>query len=104
VINGANNTVIANITVGTKPAGVAYDPSNGYIYVADSSLYTVSVINGTTVIANITVGPIPVGVAYDPSNGYIYVANSGSNTVSVINGTTCYRKYHRWIRASGGCV
>jgi len=76
VINGATNTVIANITVGSWPAWVAYDPSNGYLYVADSGSNTVSVISGktNTVIANITVGQGPWGVAYDPSNGYIYVA------------------------------
>jgi len=90
VINGANNTVIANITVGAWPTGVAYDPSNGYIYVANYFSDTVSVINGATntVIANITVGIGPWGIAYDPSNGYIYVADTGSDTVSVINGAT----------------
>ena len=90
VIDGATNTVIANITVGPAPWGVAYDPSNGYIYVADSGSDSVSVIDGATntVIATIPVGIGPVGVAYDPSNGYIYVADSGSGTVSVINGTT----------------
>jgi YVTN family beta-propeller protein len=86
VINGATNTVIATIPVGSNPEGVAYDPSNGYIYVADCGSDTVSVIDGTTVIANIHVGPGPWGIAYDPSNGYIYVADSGSDTVSVING------------------
>jgi len=35
VINGATNTVIANIPVGSEPVGVAYDPSNGYIYVTN---------------------------------------------------------------------
>ena len=107
VINGKTNTIIANIPVGkepvingvtysgvensfalSKPVGVAYDPSNGYIYVTDCGSDTVSVINGTTVIATIPVGSCPRGVAYDPSNGYIYVANRGSDTVSVINGTT----------------
>ncbi|WP_410545832.1 beta-propeller fold lactonase family protein, partial [Acidianus sp.] len=116
VINGATNTVIANIPVGrwpvinglastctrienifalSKPVGVAYDPSNGYIYVTDcnsgtGNSGTVSVIDGAnnTVIATIPVGICPRGVAYDPSNGYIYVTNRGSDTVSVINGTT----------------
>ena len=88
--DGTTFKVIANITVGSNPEGIAYDPSNGYIYVADHGSDTVSVINGTTVIATIPVGPVsgPTGVAYDPSNGYIYVTNWGSNTVSVINGTT----------------
>jgi len=90
VINGANNSVIANINVGGSggPTGIAYDPSNGYIYVANFDSGTVSVINGAnnSVIANINVGYEPMGIAYDPSNGYIYVANEGSNDVSVING------------------
>jgi len=87
-----NNTLIngnfVNTSNGMGPWGIAYDPSNGYIYVTDDDSGTVSVINGTTVIATIPVGTWPAGVAYDPSNGYIYVANSFSDTVSVINGTT----------------
>ncbi|MGC9074068.1 MAG: YncE family protein, partial [Caldisericum sp.] len=33
VINGATNTVIANIPVGSNPRGTAFDSSNGYVYV-----------------------------------------------------------------------
>jgi len=67
--------------------GIAYDSSNGYIYVANFFSSTVSVINGATntVIATIPVGSMPAGVAYDPSNGYIYVTNYGSGTVSIIS-------------------
>jgi len=89
-----NNTLINGNFVNThnalEPVGVAYDPSNGYIYVTNFGSGTVSVINGATntVIATIPVGSEPEGVAYDPSNGYIYVADYYSNTVSVINGTT----------------
>jgi len=86
-----NNTLIngnfVNTSNGMGPWGIAYDPSNGYIYVTNLDSNTVSVINGktNTVIATIPVGQRPVGVAYDPSNGYIYVTNSGSGTVSVIS-------------------
>jgi YVTN family beta-propeller protein len=71
----------------TGPAGVAYDSSNGYVYVANAGSKSVSVISGATnkVIANIAVGSAPDGVVYDPSNGYVYVANSNSSTVSVIS-------------------
>ena len=88
VINGATNTVIANISVGEGPYGILYDPSNGYIYVTNTAQNNVSVIDGAnnTLIASINVGAYPEGLAYDPSNGYIYVANSWSNNVSVING------------------
>jgi len=44
VINGATTKVIANISVGKHPQGVAFDPSNGYIYVANAGSDTVSVI------------------------------------------------------------
>jgi len=87
-----NNTLINGNFVTTAgaintmhPLGIAYDPSNGYIYVADAGSDTVSVINGTTVIATIRVGSEPAGIAYDPSNGYIYVTNWGSGTVSIIS-------------------
>ncbi|PVU69576.1 hypothetical protein DDW06_02965 [Sulfolobales archaeon SCGC AB-777_K20] len=89
-----NNTLINGNFVTTYnalgPWGIAYDPSNGYIYVADVGSGTVSVINGAnnSVIAKIPVGTEPWGIAYDPSNGYIYVTNYGSDTVSVINGAT----------------
>jgi YVTN family beta-propeller protein len=45
VINGANNTVIASIAVGSNPRGVAYDPSNGYVYVTNWNSGTVSIIS-----------------------------------------------------------
>jgi YVTN family beta-propeller protein len=45
VINGT--TVIANITVGIQPVGVAYDPSNGYLYVTNFYSGTVSIISTT---------------------------------------------------------
>ena len=90
--------------VGSNPTVVAYDPSNGYIYVTDSGSDTVSVINGATVIANITVGSDPYVVAYDPSNGYIYVTDSGSDTVSVINGATVIATIPVGQWPGGGCV
>ena len=71
-----------NITVGsdTGPNGIAYDPSNGYLYVANFNSNNVTVINGATntvVVPSITMGSYPRAIAYDPLNGYLYVANSG---------------------------
>ena len=89
--NTTTNIVINNIQVGPFPVSMAYDPLNGYIYVASEGLLnTIVVISTTTskVIKCITVGYEPDAVAYDPLNGYIYVANELSDDVSVINGTT----------------
>jgi len=63
-----SNTLINGNFVNTSnamgPWSIAYDPSNGYLYVADSGSGTVSVINGTTntVIANIPVGSGPTWI------------------------------------------
>jgi len=90
VKNSPNYPVIANISVGSGPSGVAYDSSNGYVYVTNLHSNSVSVINGATntVIASISVESFPVGVAFDSSNGYVYVTNLHSNSVLVINGAT----------------
>src|SRR5579884_2701294 len=87
LINGNSVNTTFN---GVFPIGVAFDSSNGYVYVANPNSGSVSVINGATnnVIASITVGSVPYGVAFDPSNGYVYVTNSNSGSVSVINGAT----------------
>ena len=86
VIRPSDNTVVATVTVGTSPFGVAYSPSNDRVYVANSSSGNVSVIrpSDNTVVATVTVGTTPRYVAYSPSNDRVYVANNGSNNVSVI--------------------
>ena len=90
VINGATNTVIGSVQVGTTPGGVAYDGANGYLYVANHGSKNVSVLNGVTdtVVGSVPVGNYPSGVGYDSGNGYLYVANELSDNVSVINGAT----------------
>ena len=92
VISGATNTIVANIPVYHTDVigGLAYDSSNGDIYLADGFANNVSVISGTsnTIVKTIHVGSYPIGVGYDNSNGDIYVANMNSNNVSVISGTT----------------
>ncbi len=84
--SGLSNTTVS---VGLSPYGVAYDPSNGYIYVANWGANTVSVIDGrdNSVIATIKVGTGPYGITFDPSNGNLYVADSESEQVSVIDGS-----------------
>src|SRR3954470_20572349 len=71
--NAQKYSVIATIPVGNAPFGVAINPTNGLVYVANSDSNTVSVINPATntVVATIYVigGRIPIGVAINPTNG-----------------------------------
>jgi YVTN family beta-propeller protein len=72
------------------PVGIAFDPSNGYLYVTDGGSTNVSVIDGSTnmVIKTITVQLDPIADVYVPSNGDIYVANFHSDSISVIDAST----------------
>ncbi|MCI4367940.1 MAG: YncE family protein [Thermoplasmata archaeon] len=90
-IRGASSELASSaltLAVGTAPDGVAFDPLNGMVYVANSGSDNVSVIDGTTVVASISVGARPEGVAVDPANGYIYVTDYAAANVSVIDGAT----------------
>ncbi len=89
--------VVSNITVGNSPRAIAFDPKNGYLYVANSgscrepgpSCGYVSVIDGRTnnIVANLSNGfSWPDDIALDSSNGHLFVANEGSDYVTVIDG------------------
>jgi YVTN family beta-propeller protein len=84
------NSVIATVPVGTRPTAIAYDPSNGNLYVANGVGGSVSVISGSTntVVATVPVGTHPIAFAFDSTNGNLYVANENSNSVSVISGSS----------------
>lgn len=88
-INSTTNTVAATIPVGQNPIRLAYDPSNGCIYVADYSSGQISVISpSNTLVATIRVPGNPDFVGYDPENSEIYVASNNSNQVTAISSTT----------------
>ena len=84
------NTVIATISVGDAPRGIAFDSANNRMYVTNWDDDTVSVINTATngVIETISVGDAPYGMAFDFANNRLYIANAFDNTVSVINTAT----------------
>ncbi|MHB8177884.1 MAG: beta-propeller fold lactonase family protein [Vulcanimicrobiaceae bacterium] len=99
VANYSNNTVTAYSSQGAQqtltgsfpglssPTGIAYDPANGWLYVANSN-NTVTAYSSQGAQQTLT-GTFPnlidpAGIAYDPANGWLYVANS-NNTVTAYN-------------------
>ena len=76
------DSVIATIAVGSRPFNIAYDSSNGNLYVGNYNDGTISVISGQT---NTVIGsPIPVGgfgIAFDSANGNLYATNLVCPTV-----------------------
>lgn len=79
---------VGNFTVGDGPEGMAYDPLNHYMYVANYFGSNVTIMNGTKIVTSVNVGNQPESICFDSSNGYMYVANSASGNVSLINNFT----------------
>lgn len=75
---------------GTHPSDIAIDPRSGYLYISESSLNRVLVLDPATlkVIAYVSVGMNPLGIAFDNATNYVYVANNDSANVSVIDAST----------------
>ena len=69
------------------------DSYNGFIYVADGSAGSITVVNGTSnqVITNISVPMTTTGIAFDPQNHLAYVSEIGwpnLSAVAIINTTS----------------
>ncbi|HEV2449310.1 MAG TPA: hypothetical protein VGU43_02735 [Thermoplasmata archaeon] len=89
VYGGTNHSLLANYSLSSSPAGVAFLPSTGLAYVAEPSANRIEAVNLTSgARSNATVGKTPQGVAADPLNRTVLVTDSGSNQVSVLNGST----------------
>ncbi|MGC8623238.1 MAG: hypothetical protein ACP5TK_01030 [Candidatus Micrarchaeia archaeon] len=78
--------VLANFTIGSLPAEVAYGGSN--IYVTDISNSKVYIVNSTSgsVEASANTGLLPLFITLYGKN--VYVADSGTNNVDVLNTTS----------------
>jgi YVTN family beta-propeller protein len=84
------NTVVAVVTVGAAPFGLAVTPKSDAVYVANTLSNTVSVISTATntVTATIPVGNVPQYVAITPDGTTAFVSNNEDSTVSVISTAT----------------
>jgi DNA-binding beta-propeller fold protein YncE len=93
VVDSSSNTLEASLRMGANLRGIAFDDSNGMLYVADSGNSTIlgSILavdsSSNSVVANITDGTDfhPSGIVFDPSNGYLYVMSTVSEHLSSEN-------------------
>ena len=88
VIDTTTNEIVANVSVGMLPFGVAVSSDGKTVYVTNAYNNTLSVINTATntVKTTVNVGRYPLGVAV--AGNYVYVTNSRDDTVSIINKAT----------------
>ncbi len=92
VLDTATNMVVATVSAGSFPVGVAVTQDGTRVFVTDQSSNALLVIDTATnsVIATVTVGlgRTPRGVAVNSAGTRVYVANLGSNSVSVLETVT----------------
>src|SRR4029077_17270264 len=88
---------------------IAYDASNGMVYLAEFGNQTVGVLDpgAQTFVAQVALGGYyPYGVAVDPAKGNVLVGTQAGGNVTVINASTntvgpgCAPSYA--IEAGGG--
>lgn len=83
-------SLLASISLGSSPRGVAVDPvtQRAYVTSGDGNLVVMDLLDNR-VLCTVPVGLEPQGVAVNSVTGLIYVANSGDGTVSVVDGANC---------------
>lgn len=86
-IRTSSHTVVNTLEIAASPRGMAYDPTNGQLYIPLGGNDSVAVVNTATnhLVTLIRTGLEPSLAAYDPLNGMVYVDNHMSDTVSVID-------------------
>jgi YVTN family beta-propeller protein len=92
VINTLSGKLIRSVQMcqWCDPSGMAFNPGNGRIYLANFGIGKVSVISDTTnnIVATITVGNNPFGALYDPLNQKVYISDYSSAILSKIDPQT----------------
>ena len=86
-VDTQSRKVVARVTVGHKPKGLAISPDGRTLYVSNEWSDTVSEIDAATfaVKRTLNTGWGPVGLVTDRSGKTLYVANSIADSVSLID-------------------
>ncbi|MEA1996858.1 MAG: hypothetical protein U9N45_04440, partial [Gemmatimonadota bacterium] len=100
------DSVLASISVGSRPLHVALDNTGGTAYVTNSGGSSVSVVSLETFqeTNRIGVGENPAGVGFSPGMARVYVANSSENNISVIRDNSVEQTIPVGFQPSGVAV
>ncbi len=92
-INSSTDLVDGNVTIPGGPAGLAFDPANGYLYVGNYRDSNLSIVDPVALTVDRTLrlaGP-PIAIAFDPVNLDLYVAipaPAGDGNVTIVLGSS----------------
>jgi YVTN family beta-propeller protein len=90
VVSTASHTVVATVTVGSTPTGLAITPDGKSVYVSNNGWSAVWVIgtDTNTVSATIATGRTPGSIAITPDGAFVWVTHYLDNSLSVIDNAT----------------
>jgi YVTN family beta-propeller protein len=93
LMDGTSRAIVATVTVGPNPFGIAVTPDSKHVYVSNSGGNTVSVIDAATVSSGastptITVGNSPRGVSVSSDGSTVFVVNWFSGNLTAISVAT----------------
>jgi DNA-binding beta-propeller fold protein YncE len=84
-----SNLTLWNVSLGSYPPSLAFDPLNDRLYVANATSTTLDVLNGTTGSAAgptiPTVGIEPQSLTLDPATSTLFVMPESGNHVAIVN-------------------
>jgi YVTN family beta-propeller protein len=86
-LNASSGQIDGTVGVGSTPTGIAFDPANEDLYVADLGGDGVLVVSAAnlSVIQTILAGASPIDVAFDNATGEVYVSDFSAGNVTVID-------------------
>ncbi len=90
ILQGNPPKVLATVPIGSGPSspdGFGVDPAQGDVFVANTALGTVSIVNAgsESLRATVRVGFAPTSIVYDPANGSMVVADRNSSELTFLN-------------------
>lgn len=95
IINGANDSIITEITMGAAPKAICYNPVGNKLYCASQFANNIVIIDCSTytTLATLSVPAGPCDMLYAPEVNKVYCAEQGTRgspnfMVTVIDGTT----------------
>lgn len=90
VLDGEDQSVLAELPVGNLPFGVAANPLTGRVYVVNFGDTTLSVIDGLTnqLVTNVSLAPELTFVAVNAQTNRIYAVSHAANMLYVLDGAT----------------
>lgn len=87
VLNMADNSFVATVSLGSRGFGVAVHPQGHRFYVTLPNANKLALVDATSPFAfsTVNVGSTPQGVAVSPDGKLVYVANHGGSSVTVLD-------------------